>query len=119
MKNEPRKDLIETLDDLLDRERKSLLDGNIEQIENIMSEKERLFGDLNAKQPAPSGDLEKIRNKVKRNQALLNSALEGIRAVADRMAELRRVRAGLQTYDRRGNKQSFGTRTSPNMEKRA
>ncbi|WP_424985694.1 hypothetical protein [Microbulbifer sp. S227A] len=119
MTDNPHQDLIESLDELLDREREALLSGQLEQLGQLMSIKEDLIDRINAINPDTQPALEKVHKKVTRNQALLNSALEGIRAVANRMAELRRVRSGFETYDRRGNRQTFGTRTSSNVEKRA
>ncbi len=111
--------LIDALDELLDRERETLLKGELDQIEKLTSKKERLIDDINALPPENRPGLDVVHQKVMRNQALLNSALDGIRAVATRMADLRRIRAGLETYDRRGNKQTFGIRTSSSVEKRA
>ncbi|MDU9003085.1 flagellar biosynthesis protein FlgN [Sedimentitalea todarodis] len=119
MTDETHQDLIDALDDLLGREREALLGGKLEQIAKLMSAKEDLVDRFNALPPEDRPTLESVHQKVTRNQALLNSALDGIRAVANRMADLRRVRSGLETYDRRGNKQTFGTQTSTNVEKRA
>ena len=69
--------------------------------------------DLNAEQLAP------VQSKVQRNQALLGGALDGIRAVADRMAEMRRVRQGLETYDRSGQRTSLSAPSRPKVERRA
>lgn len=111
--------LIDALDELLDSEREALLGGELDKIGKLMSSKENLIDKINALQPDDQQGLEAVNRKVTRNQALLNSALEGIRAVANRMADLRKVRAGLETYDRRGNKQTFDTRASSSVEKRA
>lgn len=119
MTDETHQGLIDALDDLLDREREALLGGKLEQIGDLTSTKEDLIDSINALQPDERLILEMVHQKMTRNQALLNSALDGIRAVANRMADLRRVRSGLETYDRRGNKQTFGTQTSTNVEKRA
>ncbi|MEO9781672.1 MAG: flagellar biosynthesis protein FlgN [Sedimentitalea sp.] len=119
MTDETHQDLIDELDVLLDRERDALLEGKLEQIAELMSTKEKLIDKINALDPEERLVLKMVHQKVTRNQALLNSALDGIRAVATRMADLRRVRSGLETYDRRGNKQTFDTKTSCKVEKRA
>lgn len=119
MTDETHQNLIDALDNLLDRERNALLNGKLDDIGKLISAKEDLIDRINALQPDERPALDTVHRKVTRNQALLNSALDGIRAVANRMADLRRVRAGLETYDRRGNKQTFGTQTSSNVEKRA
>ncbi|MFD3191733.1 flagellar biosynthesis protein FlgN [Sedimentitalea sp. HM32M-2] len=119
MTNENPQDLIERLDDLLDQERQALIAGDLERIGELMLIKEDLIGKINALEAVEQGRLDTLQEKVTRNQALLTSALDGIRAVANRMADLRRVRAGLETYDRRGQKRIFGTATETSVEKRA
>ncbi|SFT96275.1 hypothetical protein [Sedimentitalea nanhaiensis] len=119
MTTEDPRDLIDELDNALDRERNALLQGDLEQIGELMLAKERLIENINALQSIEQQQLAAVQKKVTRNQALLASALDGIRAVANRMADLRRVRSGLETYDHQGQKQSFGMQTRPNVEKRA
>lgn len=110
---------IDALDSLLDRERQALMGGELELIAGLMTEKEELIQRINAFDPVDHANLVGVHEKVTRNQALLNSAMDGIRAVANRMAELRRVRAGLETYDSRGKKQSYGIQATTKIEKRA
>ncbi|MEY8828107.1 flagellar biosynthesis protein FlgN [Sedimentitalea sp. XS_ASV28] len=119
MTDENRQEIIDSLDELLDREREALLAGQLDQIEILMTTKEQLIDRINKLPVEDRTPLEAIHQKVTRNQALLNSALEGIRAVADRMAELRRVRSGFETYDHRGKRQTFGSSVDSNLEKRA
>ncbi len=119
MTDESHQKLIDSLDELLDREREALLAGQLDQLGVLMTTKEQLIDRINKLQVEDRTPLESIHQKVTRNQALLNSALEGIRAVADRMAELRRVRSGFETYDRRGKRQTFGNSVNSNLEKRA
>ncbi len=124
MKNESPQKLIDTVDQLLDRERQALVQGNLEEISDIMNLKQNLFDQINQldddqHQQLETEELKSVQEKVTRNQALLSSAFEGIRAVANRMADLRRVRSGLETYDRRGQKKSFGAQSVSSVEKRA
>ena len=63
-------------------------------------------------------DLGARREKLLRNQALLANAMQGIRAVETRLAELRRLRAGLETYDRDGRRSRVPAQRSPRVEKR-
>jgi flagellar biosynthesis/type III secretory pathway chaperone len=119
MKDETSHGLIEALDQLLDRERKALLSGDLEQIGHLMPAKEDLVHRLNDLNTHQGEHLALVHEKVTRNQALLGSALDGIRAVANRMADLRKVRAGLEVYDRTGHKTNFSTSTLPSVEKRA
>jgi flagellar biosynthesis/type III secretory pathway chaperone len=111
--------LIEALNTVLDRERTALLDGQLEHLEPLLAEKEHLIGRLNASGSVGESGLGQINAKVTRNQELLRSAMDGIRAVSDRMAELRSVRSGLETYDRKGRKSRVGKVGHPSFERRA
>ena len=57
--------------------------------------------------------------KVRRIHLLLDGAREGIREVAGRMAELRRLRNGLETYGSDGRKHNVDVRTEHTLERRA
>ena len=119
MTDNPSQDLIDDLDRLLDRERGALIEGELELLGQLMLEKESLIERINAIDSMAQASLAGVHDKVTRNQVLLNSAMEGIRAVASRMADLRRVRRGLETYDRSGRKTRFGTERRSSVEKRA
>lgn len=111
--------LLPALERLLDRERQALIDGDLGRLSDLVERKQDLIDRINALGAVDGADLDQLRRKVSRNQELLNSALDGIRAVAGRIAELRRVRRGLETYDRSGRKTCIETRARPNVEKRA
>ncbi|MCH5375602.1 MAG: flagellar biosynthesis protein FlgN [Planctomycetes bacterium] len=111
--------LIAQLDALLDRERSALLNGDLESLATLTSDKEALMAQIDSSHALKPAHLETVHAKVTRNQALLNSALEGIRAVADRMADLRRVRQSLETYDKSGRRTEIRTRAGSSVEKRA
>ena len=119
MTHESAKVMIDELDILLDQERQALMDGDLEHLGRLLAHKEDLIGKINLLDTLERSRLADVHEKVARNQALLNSAMEGIRAVASRMADLRRVRHGLETYDRTGHKKRFDTQTHTSMEKRA
>lgn len=111
--------ILASLDDLLDRERIALLNGDLDAISRGLREKERLIDALNTLHGDQDENLSAIRNKAQRNQILLESALSGIRAVADRVAALRRVRDTLETYDQSGRKTAISTLRTGQVEKRA
>lgn len=111
--------LIDRLDDILDRERKALTSGGLDLLADLMVEKDEVIDKITAMESLEHGRLAIVREKVHRNQALLDSALAGIRAVAGRIAELRKVRSSLETYDRAGRKTRFRTQTESSVEKRA
>ncbi len=78
-----------------------------------------MIGAINELQVLDSADLIAVQKKLERNQALLNSAADGIRAVADRMSELRRVRQEFTTYDATGHRSDYPMRGKVKLEKRA
>lgn len=119
MTHQTAQDLIDELDSLLDRERQALIDGDLELLGRMLAQKQSLIEEVNAMDALERGHLAQVHDKVSRNQELLNSAMEGIRAVANRMADLRRVRHGLETYDRAGRKTRFETQNTSSVEKRA
>ncbi|MBZ8117527.1 flagellar protein FlgN [Roseovarius sp. LXJ103] len=111
--------LIESLDDLLEEERKSLLDGDLDAIGRLLSRKEALIDALNAPTLAGQPNLTHLQGKVIRNQALLDGALEGIRKVATRMAAFRKIRKTLETYDQSGRKTTIQGEVECKVERRA
>lgn len=119
MSNDAANPLICELDELLDRERRALIDGDLELLGRLLGQKEALFARINSLDAVEQSSLQVMQDKISRNQALLKSAMDGVRAVADRMANLRRVRRSLETYDRSGRKTRIGTETRPSVEKRA
>ncbi|MFT6024920.1 MAG: flagellar biosynthesis/type III secretory pathway chaperone [Ascidiaceihabitans sp.] len=110
---------IDALDDLLEAERAALLTGDIDQIGRLMEQKESLMETLNEQEAIDRTELEKLNLKVERNQELLNSALDGIRAVARRLATMRRIRKTLDTYDAQGRKSSIVLHQEQSVERRA
>jgi len=112
-------DLMDDLDDLLETERAALLSGDLQKLTGLAKRKEALFDALNAIEHVQGDALSLLDVKIKRNQDLLNSALEGIRRVAKRMAAFRRVRASLETYDATGAKKVIDIDPSTSLEKRA
>jgi len=119
MAHQDAQELIDQLDELLDRERQALIDGDLDFLSRLLTRKESLIIDINTLDALERSQLGGVPDKVARNQVLLNSAMEGIQAVAKRMAELRRVRQGLETYDQKGRKTRLETQSQPSVEKRA
>jgi hypothetical protein len=111
--------LVNALNDLLDKERKSLLDGDLDAISRNIHEKERLILGLNAEGMEQGLELSQLTEKLARNQVLLDGALEGIRAVAQRLARMRRIRSTLETYDKSGRKMTIEATRAAHVEKRA
>ncbi|NVO57664.1 flagellar export chaperone FlgN [Rhodobacteraceae bacterium B1Z28] len=111
--------LLKSLEEVLELERAALVEGDLDRLTHMVPEKEKLIGAINDLQVLDSEDLIRVQQKVERNQALLNSAAEGVRAVAGRMAELRRVRQEFSTYGADGQRSGFSVRSHAKLEKRA
>jgi len=112
-------DMIDRLDRLLERERRALLGGEMEEILRMVEDKEALVGALNAADAPAGAALQALHRKVLRNQSLLDGTLQGIRQVAGRIAALRRIRKTLETYDATGRKRTIDGEVAHRMEKRA
>jgi hypothetical protein len=112
------KDLIDALNDLLDRERRALLAGDLEGLGRLLPQKEAMLHRL-SQEAVGDAPFDGLRRRLRRNQVLLDGALEGIRSVADRMAGLRRARGSIDTYDRAGRKHSIKSPERPSVERRA
>lgn len=110
---------IEALNTLLDAERAALLQGDLESLADMLPEKEALIEDMNGAPPVDIAAVQALGGKVRRNQLLLDGALEGIRAAVSRMSALREMRAGLETYGADGQKHRIATETDSSVEKRA
>ncbi|MDC0660153.1 flagellar biosynthesis protein FlgN [Leisingera sp. SS27] len=119
MSNPDPQQLIDDLDQLLDQERTALMAGDLAKLEGLLAKKEKTIGKLNSVTELEREALEQVQTKLSRNQDLLDSAMNGIRSVAARMAELRRIRKGLDVYDQSGRRTRFGIRSGAKLEKRA
>lgn len=119
MKDDLFASLVADLDQILEEERRILLSGNLDQMAALVERKERVIDDLADAEATDAEALGSLNAKLKRNQALLDQALEGIRAVAKRLSALRRVRRSLDTYDARGEKQAIDMGKPVTVEKRA
>lgn len=111
--------LLHHLDDVLDWERDALLKGDLDSIVRSLQSKEHLLDALSQIEIDTQAGLDALKQKATHNQHLLNSALEGIRAVADRIAALRQARNTLETYDKTGSKIVIGGLQGQSVEKRA
>jgi len=110
---------MDALDDLLDAERRALLQGKLDDVARLHTQKGSLIDTLNRQTFSDPDILGSLHQKVGRNQVLLDSALDGVRSVARRLAAIRRVRQSLDTYDSRGQKRGVDIQSAGTVEKRA
>jgi hypothetical protein len=113
------KEIIADLGALLERERASLINGDLDIIATMLPEKEKLIAQINGSEVEQPGDFSDLHAKITRNQALLDSAMEGIRTVSRRMSTLQRLQKSLDTYDSHGRKSDIIATGISSVEKRA
>lgn len=111
--------VIDGLDTLLDEERSAVLDGDLAALSELLTRKEALLGQLEGLDGDEKARLDKLQAKASSNQALLDGSLKGLRAVADRLATLQRVRENLETYGSDGRKSVVNAPAPSTLEKRA
>lgn len=111
--------LVAALGALLDRERAALLAGRFDSMAPLLEEKTALCAALDERGIPEREDLERLKQKAARNHALLDGALRGLRQAAGRVATLRQLRHGCDTYDKTGHRQRIGGDPARQVEKRA
>lgn len=112
-------DVLDALEDILDEEREALLRGDLEKVGRLSTRKVDLIDGVLQMSDADQQDLAPLQSKLRRNHELIEQAMAGIRAVTDRIEEIRRVRDSLQTYDRTGRLRETPTPRTQGFEKRA
>lgn len=112
-------DTIDSLDDVLEQERQALLHGELDKLQRLYDYKARLIDQLRVLDLEDAEDIQPLTEKLNRNQSLLNSALEGIRAVTRRLDAVRQARETLETYDADGKRNTLGSRSGRTLTKRA
>jgi hypothetical protein len=110
-------DVADRFEDLLEKERRAILEGNLDFLERAVAEKERLARALGAAGVDVSR-LRRLREKLQRNRLLLEAAGRGIRAAAQRLAGLHGPAPELSTYDSSGRRRAFEA-PSGKLESRA
>ena len=110
---------VEDLNILLDAEREALLKGDLEKLNSLLVPKEALIDAMNGALQTDLQGMQVLERKVQRNQLLLDGALEGIRAVAARMARLQEVKGALETYGADGKKRDIQLAPDSSVERRA
>jgi len=95
------RDIANSLEDLLDRERAAILGGRMDLLARMMAEKERLINIPMSGQTVSR--MARLRRKADRNHAMLLAASRGVQAVAKRLRLAMARQNPLQTYDRSGH----------------
>lgn len=109
---------LEDLSTLLEAEREALLTGDLDKLAGLLSSKETLIEEMNSTPQSDIMAIQSLDQKVKRNQLLLDGAMEGIRAVAKRLAHLRQVKGALETYGADGKRYDIPLAAESSVEHR-
>lgn len=95
--------LADQLFDHLEQERLAITSGAYDTLQSLLAAKATLFS-LIETNPPRRDQLDLIGRRAARNLRLLDAALRGIRDAADRLAALRSVQTGFDTYGADGRK---------------
>ena len=107
------------LESLLEKERTALLSGDLDAIGELAEEKESLAQCLQELGPEGRDSLRGLHDTARRNQALLDGALQGIRLATARLAAYRQLRKSMDTYDPQGRKTAIPGAIAHKVERRA
>ncbi|PYG29606.1 flagellar protein FlgN [Pelagimonas varians] len=110
--------LPQQLEDLLQAERTALLEGDFEKISELLEQKEALAQNL-TEEPITPEQLAPLRDGMRRNQELYDQTLAGIRNVAARLGDLKRIRRSMDTYDAFGRRTTIDAPKNNTLERRA
>lgn len=110
--------LAQQIRELIEKERAALLAGDFGAIEELLDTKQALVDQLTANS-MPAETVAPLRDGLRRNQALFDQALAGLRTVANRLGDLNKARKSVNTYDSLGRKQSIEAAAKHKLERRA
>lgn len=97
---------LKRLTALLDREYDLAVSGDFEGLDRLLREKEASIAELTASGALTREAAQQLATKADRNQRVLRAASEGIRDVARRLAELRRLQDGFDSYSADGHRRN-------------
>lgn len=107
----------EALEDLLDRERAMILNGELDGLARSAPRKEALIASLKVSDAAR---LQQLRRKADRNQTLLQAVARGLKAARDRIGRSGGTGPALRTYGADGAAHDLGLRfRKPGVNHRA
>lgn len=111
--------LIREAEALLEREKASLLAGDLAALAGLAAEKEALLARLRESGANQLAGVAALRERATRNQRLLDAAMLGIRRVSARLSAYRQVRRSMETYDPQGRKETIAGAVVHRLERRA
>jgi len=109
--------VIHPLVAILAEERDALISGDFDGLPGIALRREGILADLAVDGIDRDGAI-LVDAALARNQALLATAIAGVRSVGRRMEQLVRLRDGYETYDSSGTRARLGA-DGPAFERKA
>jgi hypothetical protein len=106
------------LDAVLYAERDALLNSDKRKLTEILVRKEKLLTTLRPERAEPN-ELEALLAKSRRNQALLDAALSGIRQSTEVLGRFHKQRQVITVYDHVGGRREIQPGAQSSMEKKA
>lgn len=101
-----KKNSVDAMEDLLDREREAILEGRFDLLGRLIDQKDRQIKSLNPKD-LDEKSLMRLRAQSERNARLLDAMRDGIQSVQKRLASFQGTGAALETYEANGRRNTF------------
>jgi flagellar biosynthesis/type III secretory pathway chaperone len=111
-------DLVRTLEACLGQEQLHLLRGEIEPLSELGGKRRQIMDALEAADRIDPEVLARLQRLARRNMAMIEAALRGVRSARLRIEEIRRVSRSLDTYSAKGAMENLGD-AHRNVERRA
>lgn len=102
---------------LLEQERVAIINADFPKIDALAEQKTVLFEQAVLRFKSKEA-LAEIQRSLRRNEALLLAAIEGVSAARVRLNAIREVRENLRVYDKTGHISQMESRT-PDLSKRS
>ncbi len=110
-------DQLDRAEKYLEEEREILLSGRIAELAGLAERREAVLATLSATK-GDGARLQRLRDRAKRNGALMSAAAEGVNRAIKRLAELRKAAGPIGSYSATGGRCEIGT-VGPKFEKKA
>ncbi len=104
------------LEDILDRERQLILGARFNDLERLATRKSLLAGRIGQAVKSDLSHIERLRASAARNDALLQSAAQGLKAALQQISDARSLR-DQTTYAADGSRNPIAPRTSKLLQR--
>ena len=109
--------IVNEMEDLLQSERKLLLEGKLEALGDLVERKTKLVERLSTQKPTvPAGDMRRLLRRASLNDTLLEAARRGLQTAIQQLRTPGDV-GEQNTYSRNGERQPLSRRPSSVIQK--